>query len=186
MTLPAVQFWGDRLEQISVGGGTGDLPLGAVPTSKFAIGSIYAANVPFAYTAEGLDVDGEKDGQVEMGIGHLNVGGDLVRPSGNVTRSSNANALVNFTSVSIRVFVALTAAGLESWRPPTIDEFVPTLGQTVFTLSRVPPAGITRIQVFVRTGLQRRTVDYTLSGATLTWLNTDFTLAPGDIVTVAY
>jgi hypothetical protein len=178
-----IRFFGDRLRQVSTTTGVGNFVLGAAPLSFFPISSIFAMNVDFAYTAEGLDAGGDLDGQVEMGVGHLNGSGQLVRSL--VTRSSNANALVNFTSSSLRVFVALTAEGIEQWRAPPPDLFVATALQTVFALSRAPRSqAITKMYVNGR--IQTPATDFTVVGTTLTWLDVGFTLAAGYAIRVEY
>ena len=62
--------------------------------------------------------------------------------------------------------------------------FTPTIGQTVFTLSQTSAGR--RILVFVNGQEQLQGTDYTVSGNTLTWLNTDFSLDTIDRLTIYY
>jgi hypothetical protein len=63
--------------------------------------------------------------------------------------------------------------------------FIPTIAQTVFTLATVPdPAGLAEVVVNGMTYEQGH--DYTLVGATLTWLNVSGLLDTSDRLVVAY
>jgi len=82
------------------------------------------------------------------------------------------------------LLAATASSGLAVQR----DDFVATDGQTLFLLSLVPSQPATAL-VFVNGVLQLFTVDYTFSSdpaGRLNWLNTDFTLQAGDIVTAYY
>lgn len=100
------------------------------------------------------------------------------------------------TSDSQAVFHALTSAGIRALVPVTAggglnvqrDDFVATDGQTDFVLSLTPAQPATAL-VFVNGVLQLFSVDYTFPSdppGHLNWLNTDFTLQAGDIVTAYY
>jgi hypothetical protein len=67
----------------------------------------------------------------------------------------------------------------------TIQEsHTPTASQTVFTTAATPSGAV---QVFVNgIAYQSGGVDYTVSGSTVTWLNTAFTLATTDTVVFLY
>ena len=66
------------------------------------------------------------------------------------------------------------------------QSFIPTVGQTVFTLSEsvAPTDGL--VLLFVNGVVYERNVDFTAVGATVTWLDIPFTLAPVDCVLVVY
>lgn len=67
----------------------------------------------------------------------------------------------------------------------TEDEFTPTNGQTVFTLTETYVTG--GLATFYVNGIAyRRDTDYTISGTTLTWLDGPFTLSSSDEVFVVY
>ena len=63
--------------------------------------------------------------------------------------------------------------------------FNPTNGQTVFVLAASIGGGLSSM-LFVNGMQYSITVDYTISGVTLTWLDVDFTLEVGDVVDVFY
>lgn len=66
-----------------------------------------------------------------------------------------------------------------------VDKFTATLAQTVFTASNTPKDG-TDVVLYVNGIMYNYTTDYTVATTTVTWLNVDFTLAAGDIVTLVY
>ncbi len=65
------------------------------------------------------------------------------------------------------------------------DEFIPTAGQTVFTLSSGPTDSNSTV-VVVNGVIADDTTDYTVSGTTLTWLDTEHTLNGSDKLLVRY
>ena len=65
------------------------------------------------------------------------------------------------------------------------DEFVAGAAQTVFVLSTVPTS-LTSLSVYVNGVLYLLGTDFTVVGATLTWLNVDFVMSAGDIVVAHY
>ena len=65
------------------------------------------------------------------------------------------------------------------------DEFVPTAGQKVFTLSNTVVGGGFSVAI-VNGGSYAEDTDYTISGTTFTWLDREFSLDVGDEVTVKY
>lgn len=103
----------DRCRQTSLTTGLGPLVLGAVDAGYRSLSSAYAQDVDLPYAVEGLDAGGDLNGQWEVGRGHLNGSGQLVRDA--VYASSNANFAVSFTATSLRVFVTGSAAGLGEW-----------------------------------------------------------------------
>lgn len=66
-----------------------------------------------------------------------------------------------------------------------IDAFTATALQTVFAFSATPK-DYTDVAFFVNGIRYRYTTDFTAAGANATWLDTDFTLAAGDIVMLDY
>jgi len=71
-------------------------------------------------------------------------------------------------------------------RMSVVDQrFVAGAGQTAFGLS-ASIGGTLFSQVFVNGIEYSETIDYTISGSTLTWLDTDFVLVAGFIVTVYF
>ena len=93
--------------------GTGDLTLSGAATGFTTIASEYATNDDFTYCIEGLDSLGALNGQWEVGTGHLDGSGHLVRAT--VEGGSSGVSAVNFAANSLRVFVTPTEDGLEAW-----------------------------------------------------------------------
>jgi hypothetical protein len=65
------------------------------------------------------------------------------------------------------------------------DEYVATVGQVTFILSQTPTDPVS-VTVAVNGVIYDDISDYTVSGTTLTWLNTLFSLDTGDKVIVRY
>lgn len=66
------------------------------------------------------------------------------------------------------------------------DVFIPSVnGQTNFTLTQLPTAGIFPL-LTVGGVLQEQGTDYTITGNTLTWLNTSFQLSTTDRIIIYY
>jgi hypothetical protein len=106
----AIPRFADRCEQPSVSSGTGVLTLGLAPSSRRPISSVYAENEHFPYCIEALDFAGALAGPWEVGRGHLNGSGQLVRDF--VFASSSGTSLIDFNAVKLRVFIAPAAAAL--------------------------------------------------------------------------
>src|SRR5258706_4319887 len=68
---------------------------------------------------------------------------------------------------------------------PHDQQFSPANGQTVFTLAAAPVAPST-VGFYVNGVKYQFTTDFTVAANVVTWLNTDFTMAVGDNVDVAY
>lgn len=68
---------------------------------------------------------------------------------------------------------------------PAIEKFVPALAQTVFTMSGSPTPTIQPI-LTVNGVEYEKGVNYTISGSTLTWLDTPFTLDASDDLRIYY
>lgn len=66
-----------------------------------------------------------------------------------------------------------------------VDYFTATAAQVNFT-SSATPKDATDAALFVNGIRYKYTTDFTFVGTAVTWLNTDFTLAAGDIVTLEY
>jgi hypothetical protein len=66
-----------------------------------------------------------------------------------------------------------------------VDKIVATALQTSFALSQTPKTA-TEVAMFVNGIRYNYTTDYTIAGVTLTWLDTDFTMDAGDVVTLVY
>jgi hypothetical protein len=66
-----------------------------------------------------------------------------------------------------------------------VDYFTATGGQTAFAFSATPK-DYTDVAFFVNGIRYKYTTDFTAAGANATWLNTDFALEAGDIVTLEY
>jgi hypothetical protein len=66
------------------------------------------------------------------------------------------------------------------------DTFSPTLGQTVFTLSETPSLGDSLIFAVVNGGVYHYTDSFTVSGTSLTWLDTPMSLGPPDDLVLYY
>lgn len=73
-------------------------------------------------------------------------------------------------------------AGGAPWRE---DEFTATGGQITFIISW-PATDANSIELYVNGVLYDDTADYTVSGTTVTWLNTPFSMDVGDKVLVRY
>ena len=66
----------------------------------------------------------------------------------------------------------------------TNQRLVATAAQTVFTLAVSLAGSYSRL--FINGMAYSIAVDYTLSGTTLTWLDTDFPLEEGDVVEISH
>lgn len=65
------------------------------------------------------------------------------------------------------------------------EVFVATLNQTSFALSSTP-VDVNDVSVVVNGAAQTPGADFSVSGTTLTWLDTNFQLDAGDQVVVSY
>jgi hypothetical protein len=127
----AVKF-ADRVRQISVSTGTGDITFSASESGYRNFSAVYTPvtdEVP--YCIEGLTAGGDLSGQWETGRGHLDNTGKLVRDE---LYASSTGSLVNFSSASLRVFVTASSLGLDDWvaskAPPTTRAIVAGNGLT--------------------------------------------------------
>ncbi len=111
--MPTVSAFADRCEQPSTTTGPGNIVLLPHLTGLRDLSEAYGVNVPLPYAIEGLDADGELTGEWEVGRGHLNSSGELVRDL--VYVSSTGSGLVSFNSTVLRVFVTASAAAMNEW-----------------------------------------------------------------------
>jgi hypothetical protein len=124
-------------------------------------------------------------------MGRIEVGGALPTPlflsrmttvqRDNMSAPSNADIFYNTTTVRTEsreggTFGALGRNAIDG-APQNVPITSP--GQTVFTLL-FTPVDDAQVQVYVNGQQQTPTTDYTVSGTTLTWLDTDFTLETDD------
>ena len=98
--------------------------------------------------------------------------------------------LTDGTSASNKILETDGAGGFTlvdtpSGAPWLEDAFTPTLGQITFILSQAPTEPIS-LMMNVNGVEVEETADYTLSGVTLTWLNTEFSMETSDGVVIQY
>lgn len=108
-----ITHFAERCRQPSITTGTGPLSLMAPPTGFQALSAGFNVSEDLPYAIEGVDSDGDYTGEWEVGRGHLNILGQLVREV--VYDSSDGGDLVNFTSASLNVFVTTSDGGLTEW-----------------------------------------------------------------------
>jgi len=65
------------------------------------------------------------------------------------------------------------------------DEFTPSNGQVTFILSQAPVDTIS-VEFYVNGVLVDDVTDFTISGTTVTWLDTEYTMATTDKVIIRY
>lgn len=65
------------------------------------------------------------------------------------------------------------------------DEYTPTAGQITFIITQ-PPADLVSMKFYVNGILYDDDGDYTVSGATVTWLGTNFVMQTTDKVHISY
>jgi len=107
-----ISRFGDRLLQTSTTTGTGTLTLAAAPLGFKALSTVYAVSEDLPYAIEGVDALGDLSGQWEVGRGHLDGSGNLVR---DLVYSSSTGGFVSFSSTTLRVFVSSSAPALNEW-----------------------------------------------------------------------
>lgn len=110
-----------------------------------------------------------------------NVGGGAGVFRDKVGVTLNLRSLVGASGVTVTE-LADTVEVSTVWNE---DEFTPTAGQVTFILS-APPKDQASIQFFVNGVLTDDVVDYTVSGQTITWLNTHYSMEITDKVIVRY
>ena len=97
----------DRVKETSTTTGTGNLTLAGAVTGFVAFSAAFDVNMPFEYAIEAVDGSGVPTGDWEVGDGYLSGSTTLVRDQ--VRASSNANALVSFSSGTKNVFSTFPA-----------------------------------------------------------------------------
>ena len=97
----------DRCLETSTTTGTGNVTVAGAITGYRTLASALDLNSRIDYAIEAVDGTGIPTGEWEVGEGYLSGATTLVREI--VTASSNANALVNFSAGTKRVFVTLGA-----------------------------------------------------------------------------
>ena len=102
----------DRRMETSTTTGTGNVTVaGAVVGYKTLVGGKIEVNKFFDYVIEAVDASGVPTGEWETGEGYLTTSTVLVRQV--VYESSNADALVNFSAGTKRVFITLSGAEVQ-------------------------------------------------------------------------
>lgn len=97
----------DRVLETATTTGTGDITLAGAVTGFRTFNAGSGVGPSFPYVIEGVDGSGVPTGEWEVGEGHLSGSSTLVRRV--VYRSSNANALVNLSAGTKRVFISEAA-----------------------------------------------------------------------------
>lgn len=101
----------DRVKETASNPGTGDVTLTGAVTGYVTFDASFGTDRQFVYQIEAVDGSGVPTGGWEVGDGHLSASTTLVRDF--VIRSSNSDALVNFTG-SVYVFNTLGARGAQT------------------------------------------------------------------------
>lgn len=110
---------GTRVTETSTSTGTGNITLAGATTGRVSCNAAFGVGPAFFYVIEGLNADGTPSGQWEVGENSLASATVLTRNSGGVRFSSNANALVNFTSASLLVFSDVPGRQMATWNANT-------------------------------------------------------------------
>ena len=95
-------------------------------------------------------------------------------------KDANATAVVNFGEGIDEI-----AASSPLTHQHQVDYYTATASQTAFTASATPKDA-TDAALYVNGVRYKYITDFTFVGTAVTWLNTDFTLGVGDIVTLEY
>lgn len=105
--MPRSRF-GDRVKETTTTTGTGNVTLAGAVAQFQAFADRFAIDAPFYYA-----IVGQSGTEWEVGMGHLSGSTTLVRDE--VYQSSNADALVNFSSGTKDVFCTITAHRANDW-----------------------------------------------------------------------
>lgn len=97
----------DRVMESATTTGTGSFALGGAHTGYRAFDDVCANGDTVYYVIEGLDTNGNPNGEWECGLGTFNDTDTLARTTPQA--SSNAGAAVNFSAGTKRVFLDVTA-----------------------------------------------------------------------------
>lgn len=91
----------DRVEDTTTTTGTGNVTLsGTAPTGRVTFNAAFGTGPRFGYVIQSSD-----ESEWETGVGYLSASTTLVRET--VSKSSNANAAVNFSAGTKSVFATL-------------------------------------------------------------------------------
>jgi hypothetical protein len=105
--MPRSRF-GDRVKETTTTTGTGNVTLAGAVAQFQAFSDRFLVDSPFYYA-----IVGQSGTEWEVGMGHLSGSTTLVRDE--VYQSSNADALVNFSSGTKDVFCTITAHRANDW-----------------------------------------------------------------------
>ena len=103
-----------------------------------------------------------------------------------VNLSTNREFVCTDAADGFAVWVETTAAGGGGGGPWASQRFVATAAQVSFILGAAPVTTSSIIVAINGIAADGAGVDYTVSGTTLTWLNNEFSLEAGDIVSATY
>lgn len=97
----------DRVQEVSTSTGTGDFTLGGAITGYKSFASRYSVGDTMYYGIHEVNGSGVPTGAWEIGLGTYSAANTLTRTT--ILSSSNSDAVVNFSSGSKWVFLAMTA-----------------------------------------------------------------------------
>ena len=104
----------DRVLETSTTTGTGNITVAGAVTGYRTWGSAYSVGaIGIPYYIEGVDANGNASGEYETGWGSYSASNTLRRDK--VSRSSNSNALVNFSAGTKRVGVTIIGDDVDSY-----------------------------------------------------------------------
>lgn len=112
-----------RIEETSTTTGTGNITVSGATTGNQAFSARYSVGDTFPGYIEAIDGSGNLTGEWETGLYTYSATNTITRTA--VVYSSNADALVSFSSGSKRVFVDIDAADYSNVRNS------PSLGQLI-------------------------------------------------------
>lgn len=108
----------DRIFELSISTGTGDIALAGAVTAYRAFSSVLSIGDTLPYMIEAVDANGKPTGDYEYGLGTYSAANTITRTT--VRGSSNAAALVNFAAgtkfVQLAVCAPASAAAKAEWR----------------------------------------------------------------------
>lgn len=108
----------DRIFELSISTGTGDIALAGAVTAYRAFSSVLSIGDTLPYMIEAVDANGKPTGDYEYGLGTYSAANTITRTS--VRGSSNAGAAVNFAAgtkfVQLAVCAPASAAAKAEWR----------------------------------------------------------------------
>ncbi len=108
----------DRIFELSISTGTGDIALAGAVTAYRAFSSVLSIGDTLPYMIEAVDANGKPTGDYEYGLGTYSAANTITRTT--VRGSSNAASLVNFAAgtkfVQLAVCAPASAAAKAEWR----------------------------------------------------------------------